>query len=171
MATVNNNHIPRRIIQSFEGKSLKKRSFILRIADSLTGFFGTMFFLIFNLVLFFGWILINTGKIDRITAIDPFPFPLLTTIVSLEAIFLTIIVLMSQNRQNQTSTIRDELQLQVILIAEKEITKILKLVRLILRKQGVEIKNDIELEAMIDEIDASYIERKLEEEIVPNTKK
>jgi uncharacterized membrane protein len=163
----NNQHSPRHIIQSFEGKSLKKRSFMLRAADSLTGFFGTLFFLIINLILFSGWILVNTEKIATIPAFDPFPFPLLTTIVSLEAIFLTVIVLMSQNRQSQTSTIRDELQLQVVLIAEKEITKMLKLMRLLLRKQGIEVKNDAELEQMIDEIDASYIERKLVEEITP----
>ena len=78
-----------------------------------------------------------------------------------------IIVLMSQIRQNQTSTLRSELQLQVSLITEKELTKVLKLIRLILRKQGVEVKNDLELEEMIDEIDASYIERKLEQEIAP----
>ena len=168
MSVNDNHHSPRRIIQSFEGKSLKKRSIMLRIAESLTTFFGTLTFLILNLIFFLGWLLINTGKIDRIPALDPFPFPLLTTIVSLEAIFLTIIVLMSQNRQNRTSTIRDELQLQVVLIAEKEITKTLKLMRLILKKQDIDIKNDMELEEMLKEIDASYIERKLEEEIIPN---
>ena len=156
-----------RIIKSFEAKALKKRSFLIRIADTFTSFFGTIFFLVLNVILFIAWALINTNKIDGIQAFDKFPFPLLTTIVSLQAILLTIIVLMSQNRQNQTSTLRDELQLQVMLIAEKEITKVLKLTRMVLRKHGVDVKNDAELEEMIENIDESYIEKKLEQEINP----
>lgn len=98
----------------------------------------------------------------------PGDYVLLASILTVEAIFLMIIILMSQIRQNQTSTLRSELQLQVSLITEKELTKVLKLMRMVLRKQGVEVKNDLELEEMIDEMDASYIERQLEEEIMPS---
>jgi len=159
MATSNNNHTPKRIIQSFEAKSLKRRHWEFKLADTLTSFLGSIIFLLINITFVTLWFALKIG--DHV---------LLASILSIESIFLMIIVLMSQIRQNQTSTLRSELQLQVSLITEKELTKVLKLMRLILRKQGVEVKNDMELEEMIDEIDASYIERKLEEEIVPKPK-
>jgi len=158
----------RQIIQSFEAKALKRRRWDYRLADNLTFIFGSISFLFLNAAFATVWILINEGVIGELSAFDPYPFVMLTTILSLEAIFLTIAVLISQIRQNQTTTLRSELQLQVSLITEKELTKLLKLVRMVLRKQGVDVANDTELEEMIGDIDASYIERKLEEEIIPS---
>lgn len=155
------------IIQSFESKSLKKRNWAYKFADAMTSFFGSVPFLIINIVLAGVWILINTERVDGIPIFDPFPFVLLTTVLSLEAIFLTIVVLISQARQNQTTTIRDELELQVNLIAEREITKILRLLKKVLEKQGVEVSRDEELTEMLEDIDESYIERKLEDELTP----
>ena len=71
---------------------------------------------------------------------------------------------MSQNRQSQIGTLRDELQLQVELITEKEISKVLQLLKKILKEHGVEY-TDIELEEMLKEVDTSYIERKLEAQL------
>lgn len=159
MSINENHHSPRRIIQSFEAKALKRRHWEFKLADALTSFLGGIIFLSMHVSLVAAWFLFDLG--DHV---------LLASILGIESIFLMIIVLMSQIRQNQTSTLRSELQLQVSLITEKELTKVLKLMRLILRKQGVEVKNDMELEEMIDEIDASYIERKLEDEIIPKPK-
>lgn len=165
---MSSNHTRTRdIIQSFEAKALRRRRWQFKLADTLTLFFGSIPFLLLNIIYVASMLLINTGSIPSMAVFDPFPFVFLATTLTIEAISLMIIVLMSQIRQNQTSTLRSELQLQVSLITEKELTKVLKLIRLILRKQGVEVKNDMELEEMIDEIDASYIERKLEEEITP----
>lgn len=147
----------RNIIQSFEAQSLKRRNWDFKLADTLTSFFGSFAFVLLNLLFMIAaWFILWPGD-----------YVLLASILTVEAIFLMIIILMSQIRQNQTSTLRSELQLQVSLITEKELTKVLKLMRMILRKQGVEIKNDLELEQMIDEMDASYIERQLEQEILP----
>lgn len=148
----------RTIIRSFEAQALKKRGWEFRLADSLTSFFGSFIFILLNFIFMIAaWFVIWPGD-----------YVLLASILTVEAIFLMIIILMSQIRQNQTSTLRSELQLQVSLITEKELTKVLKLMRMVLRKQGVEVKNDLELEEMIDEMDASYIERQLEEEIMPS---
>lgn len=133
----------------------------------MTSFFGSIPFLIINLILAGVWLVINTKQIDHIPMFDPYPFVMLTTVLSLEAIFLTIVVLISQARQNQTTTIRDELELQVNLIAEREITKILRLVKKVLAKQGVNVENDPELAEMLQDIDESYIERRLENELTP----
>lgn len=160
----------RRIIRSFESQALKRRRWEFKLADTLTSFFGSIPFVLINAFYITAMLLINTGQIPSIAIFDPFPFVFLATTLTIEAIFLMIIILMSQIRQNQTSTLRSELQLQVSLISEKELTKVLKLIRMVLRKQGVEIKNDMELEAMIDEIDASYIERQLEHDILPENR-
>ncbi|OGM61062.1 hypothetical protein A3A75_02790 [Candidatus Woesebacteria bacterium RIFCSPLOWO2_01_FULL_39_10] len=158
------------ITQSFEAKALKKRSFGVRFADDLTSLFGSILFLIINATAFVCWILINTGKVPSIPVFDPFPFSMLTTLVSLEAIILTVIVLMSQNRQSLISSMREEIDIQVNLIAEREITKILKLLTEYMKVKGIKIE-DSELEDMLKEIDASYIERSLEKQLTTKSPK
>jgi len=158
----------RKLIKSFEAKALRKRSFAIKIADLLTSKFGTVFFLIFNVVVFIAWIIANSGRIDDFVVFDPFPFILLTMVVSLEAIVLSIIVLISQNRQSQIDSMRQELQLQVELISEREITKSLKLLKEIKHKLDEHPQADDELEEMIKEVDTTYIERRLEEQLHPN---
>ncbi len=156
----------RHLIKSFEAQELKKRPFVIQLADYLTSFFGGIPFLSFNLVLFTFWIIVNIGDVPGIPAFDPFPFTLLTMVVSLEAIFLAIIVLMSQNRQNYVSTLRQELDMQVNLIAEREITKILKFLKASLAKQDVKV-DDPELAEMLKETDISYIERQIVKQLEP----
>jgi uncharacterized membrane protein len=151
-------------IRSIEAKELKKRSFGVRIADTMTAVFGSFAFLFLNATFFACWILVNVGAIPVIPAFDPFPFPLLTTMLSLEAIVLTLIVLMSQNRQSLISSLREEIDIQVNLISEREITKILQLLHEYLRLRGVDV-DDPELHEMLSEVDTSYIERTLENEL------
>ncbi|HLD92092.1 MAG TPA: DUF1003 domain-containing protein [Patescibacteria group bacterium] len=159
-----------KVVQSFEAKELKKRSWSVRLADDLTSTFGSIAFSSLNVVVFIIWILINTGKVSGVSAFDPFPFPLMTTIVSLEAIILTLIVLMSQNRQSFISSLREEIDMQVNIASEKEITKILQILTKIADKQGIKL-DDKELAEMLKGIEVSYIERKLEEQLLekPNS--
>jgi uncharacterized membrane protein len=152
------------IIKSFEAKALKRRDLPTKIADFFTSFFGTMSFLVVNLLFYIGWILINTGKIPGITPFDPYPFSFLNSTVGLEALVLTVVVLMSQKSQGRRDTLRSELGLQVELISEKELTKILQLLKEIRNKEE-KIEADHELNEMVNEIDASYIERKLVEQL------
>lgn len=153
------------VVQSFEAKEMKKRPFIIKMADRMTSFFGSVWFLTFNLALFLFWIIANLGYINRVQIFDPFPFFFLTTGVSLEAIILTIIVLVSQQRQSQVGKIREELDMQVNKIAEKEITKSLFILKKIAEKQGIDLSDDKELDEMLKGIEVSYIERKLEEQL------
>lgn len=154
-----------KIIQSFEAKEMRKRPFIIKVADRLTSFFGSVWFLTFNLGLFLFWIIANLGYIKNIPIFDPFPFFFLTTGVSLEAIMLTIVVLVSQQRQSQVGKIREELDMQVNQIAEKEITKALIILKKIAEKQGIKLDQDTELNEMVKGIEVGYIERKLEEQL------
>lgn len=157
------------LIQSFEAKELKKRSWSVRLADRLTAVFGSFWFLALNALLFIFWVLVNTGNIPDIPIFDPFPFPLMTTIVSLEAIILTLIVLMSQNRQSFISSLREEIDMQVNITAEREITKIIQIILKIAEKQGIKI-DDKEIEEMVKEIEVGYIERKLQKQLEENTR-
>lgn len=166
------------IIRSFEADQLKSRSWIILLADWLTSIFGSIAFLIINCIVFTFWILVNIGEFKGIPIFDPFPFILLTMTVSLEAIFLSIIVLMSQNKQSQVSTLREELDMQVNLIAEREITMTLKVLKLIAKKLDITL-TDEEIEHMTEETDISYIQREIQDQlkkeahplpIVPNFK-
>jgi uncharacterized membrane protein len=97
------------------------------IADAITWFSGSLPFVYFHVVLFAVWILANL-EIGGFPAFDPYPFGMLTTIVSLEAIFLSTFVLVSQNRQAAIADRRTELDLQINLLTEYEVTRILTLV-------------------------------------------
>ncbi len=152
------------IIRSFEAESLRKRPLSIKIADFLTSKFGTVTFLLGNVFIYGAWMYLNSGRVTWFNPIDPYPYSFLNSFVSLEAIFLTVIILISQNRQNERAMLRNELGLQVELISEKENTKILKLLKKILENKE-KYSQDPELEEMIKEIDASYIERKLEEQL------
>lgn len=100
-----------------------------RIADAITSFSGSMAFVYIHAVWFGLWILLNVRLIHvpHLSEFDPFPFGLLTLIVSLEAIFLSTFVLISQNRLAQASERRAELDLQVNLLAEQKATKVLEM--------------------------------------------
>jgi uncharacterized membrane protein len=156
-------HKSHRLVHSFEAEALKKRPFVVKFADFLTSYFGTISFLVVNILLYGTWILGNSGKIPGFPLIDPYPYAFMNSFVSIEAIILSVIVLMSQNRENQRDVLRNELGLQVELISEQEITKILQLLkRMVAEKKG---HVDPELDEMTKEIDAGYIERKLEEQL------
>lgn len=155
--------------KSFEAKALKSRSFLTRFADDLTAIFGSSTFLILNAVFFAVWVILNIKVFPGVVAFDPFPFGLLTMIVSLEAIFLSIFVLVSQNRTSYVDSLREELHLQVNLIAEEEITEVLKLLSEIRVKVGIG-KKDPELEKMLKRIDTNYIEKLLVEQMAKANK-
>ena len=95
--------------------------------------------LVAHVVWFAGWLTVNTGSIPGIAPFDQFPFPLLTTVVSLEAIFLSLFVLSSQNRLTRHSDQRSQLDLQVNLLAEKEMTAVLVLLQDIAKHMDVKV--------------------------------
>src|SRR3989344_6668359 len=143
------------IMQGFEAQELKKRPFIIKIADGLTSFFGSIWFLVANILFFAFWVIF--------ASFDPFPFSLLTMILSVEAIFLTIVVLISQQRSSHISTIREEIDMHINRISEKEITKILTILKKIADGQGIKTEDE-ELDEMLKVLEVPYIERQLEKQ-------
>ena len=113
---------------------------------------------------FVAWVLANSG-VAHLRAFDPFPFGLLTLIVSLEAIFLSIFVLMAQQRESAIAELREELSLQVSLRVEQEVTKTLQLVAGLYTRMGHRVSDDPELHHMLQPLDVKGIERDLLEQI------
>ncbi len=160
----------KRLIHSFEAKSLVNRTWAEKMADFITTFAGSIPFLLFNAYFFAIWIILNIDIIPGVIPFDPFPFGLLTMIVSLEAIFLSVFVLLSQNRASNIARLREELALQVNLITEEEITKVLEVLVLIQDKLGIK-RDDAELSRMLERINTSYIESSLQKQIDTGTGK
>jgi uncharacterized membrane protein len=171
---VNSNHTNakasvvagRHTIHSLKEEADQNRSLSEKIADNITHAIGSMWFLILNITWFMVWIALNVGLIPGITPFDPFPFGFLTMIVSLEAIILAIFVLISQNQAERVSNLRQEVDLQVNMIAEEEMTKLLQMVSLLLEKHGVDVSKDRELQAMITPTDVDMLEKVLDPEAV-----
>lgn len=150
---------------SLKSKMDKNRTWHDHAADVLTRSFGTILFFALNAVIFLSWIVINTGLIPGLTIFDPFPFGLLTTAVSLEAIFLSIIVLISQNRASKLDDLREELGLQINIQSEEEITKILNMLDEVHDHLGLSPDDDRELIRMKRKTNINKMEGALEQEI------
>ncbi len=108
-----------RTIISLRRKAASERSVQDRIADAITAFSGHMVFVYVHIVWFGVWILLNTGWFGM-PPFDPFPYGLLTMVVSLEAIFLATFVLISQNRLSAEAEYRADLDLHIGLLTEHE---------------------------------------------------
>jgi uncharacterized membrane protein len=121
-----------------EEEALEQRSSSERLADAIGGFAGSLPFVVLHLVLLVAWLLINSGKILNTRPFDPYPFSLLGVIVAVEAVILSSFILMRQNRMMRRGERRDHLNLQVDLLAEKEITKLLQMVRAICGQMGLQ---------------------------------
>ncbi len=107
----------------------------------------------------------RTEKIPGMEPIDPFPFGLLTMVVSLEAIFLAIIVLISQNREARVAELREEVELYINTYAENEITKVMYLLTLLIEKSGIDVSKDEDLKDMLISIDSDAVENELEKQL------
>ena len=132
-----------------------------RIADAITGFTGSMKFVLLHALLIGGWITVNTGAVPGVKPFDPYPFVMLAMIASCEAIFLSTFVLISQNRMSAVTSQRDELDVQISLLAEHEITRLIVMVEALMKHHGVpvarpdelaELKCDVNPEKVVDQI-------------------
>lgn len=161
-----NEDARKRVFRSIKAKADAKRTKAEKIADWMTQSGGSVKFLVISVLLFVFWILANTGLIKGIPIFDPYPFILLTTFVSLEAIILAAFVLMSQNRNMKIDDLREEVDLQINLMAQKEITKVMRMLALLLEKNGIDLSQDPELKKMVRPVSEEEIEKRLEKEIL-----
>ena len=132
------------------------------VAEAITRFTGSMRFVYVHLALYGAWIAANLGAVPGVPAFDP-SFVVLAMVASVEAIFLSTFVLISQNRMAAAADKRADLDLHVSLLTEHELTKLLELVTAVAERAGVranadpeieEVKKDVAPEAVLDEIEA-----------------
>jgi uncharacterized membrane protein len=112
-----------------ETEFIEKRTLSERAGDAVAGFAGSLVFVMIQALLVLGWILVNARGVPGIPPFDPYPFSLLGLMVAVEAVVLSSFILMRQNRMTKRAERRDHLNLQLDLIAEKEVTKLLQMVR------------------------------------------
>ena len=147
MKTDSTTHRNIKAICEMEKKALAKRSISARVGDAIATQAGRMWFIIVHLAWFVVWLLLNM-KPHGSSTFDPFPFSLLTMIVSLESIFLSLFILMSQNRSGLQEDQRNHLDLQINLLAEDENTKILQMLQALCEYHKLAIGSDPEIRAM-----------------------
>lgn len=152
-------------VTSLKAKMNLKRSLSDKFADRINSAFGSMAFFTAHVCFFTLWVILNTGLIPGINSFDPYPFGFLTMVVSLEAIFLSIFVLISQNRESDVADLREEVDLQLNVHAEQEITRILIMLDKIHDKLGLKHQNDQELKQMERKLNLGKIEKKILEEM------
>jgi uncharacterized membrane protein len=129
-------------IISVESEALRPRSRSEAITDSIGGFVGTASFVVLQIIAVGGWVILNAGMISQIPPFDPVPYPLLSSITSLEAVLIAAFVLMKQNRMDVVADRRDHLDLQVDLLTERQATQIIQMLDRLSRHFGVEQHKD-----------------------------
>ena len=122
-------------VAEIERSQKANRSAAEKIAEYIAAFCGSMVFVYVHIVWFTGWIVINS--VFTQFQFDPFPYTFLTLCVSLEAIFLSTFILISQNHETKLTERRNHLDLQINMLAEQESTKTLELLQLVAKKVGV----------------------------------
>ena len=125
------------VVATMEQQFLEGRSSVERGVDAIAGFVGSLLFVLLHLLVFAFWILANLGLVPFVPRFDPFPYTLLGTALSAEAVVLSTLVLMKQNRMAKRADHREHLHLQINLLAEKEITKVLQTVGSISQHLGI----------------------------------
>ena len=132
-----------------------------RIAGAISRFSGTMRFVYVHVAAYGFWILANLGLVPSVPKFDP-SFVILAMVASVEAIFLSTFILITQNRMSAAAERRAELDLQISLLAEHEVTKLAALLSAVAERLGVEtevdaeveeLKEDVAPEAVLDEIE------------------
>ena len=145
------NHIREHIemIARHEQDFYSKRRPAERLADTIAGFAGNFSFVIFHVLIFGCWVAVNVFRTGRIPQFDPFPFPLLATVVGIEAILLASFILMRQSGLAKRADERDHLMLQVLLLSEREVSAIVKMNQEIARHLGLRaLSQDQEIKEM-----------------------
>jgi uncharacterized membrane protein len=149
-----------------EEEALERRSSSERLADEVGAFAGSLRFVVLHLVLIIAWLLVNGGKIPGARPFDRYPFQLLGVIVAVEAVILSSFILMRQNRMMRRGERRDHLNLQVDLLAEKEVTKLLQMVRAICGHMGLKnIMEDTEIRELSQNTSIESLSQTLEDRL------
>lgn len=132
-----------------------------RMADAITRFAGSMRFVYLHLLIYGGWIVVNLGWVPMVRAFDP-TFVVLAMVASVEAIFISTFVMISQNRMAALADQRADLDLQISLLGEHEITKIMTLVAEIAKRMDIPAAHDPELDELRENVSPDRVLDRIE---------
>ncbi len=153
-------------IAKLEQKFLRERTPVERLGDAMGAFVGTMAFVLLHLAGFVLWFVINLGLIPHVRPFDPFPFVLLSVTVSIEAVLLTTFVLMKQNSMSKRAEQRNQLNLQIDMLSEREVTRIIQMLALICERLGMtETAHEPETERLSEETAVDLLAEELKRKI------
>ncbi len=155
-----------RAIAKLERDAMADRGPGDRMSDAITWVAGSSAFVVVHIILFTVWIAINVGLVPSVRPFDPYPFNFLTLVVSLEAIFLSIFVLMSQNRAARLADRRAHLDLQIDLLAERELTAMLHMLRALCAKEKVVLDDmGTDVNDLLQETDVTELASNLDDKL------
>src|ERR1044071_1773133 len=149
------------VVRKLEEAANQERTTSDRVAKIVAGFCGSMTFVWVPVLWFSGWIMLNT--VPGVRHIDPFPFTFLTFVVSLEAIFLSTFILISQNQDTRISERRNRLDLQINLLSEQENTKMLMMLQAIVEKVGAELELDEDVTVLAQDTELEKVVAQIEQ--------
>lgn len=153
-------------IARLEKEFLEQRTVVQRIGDGIGGFAGSMKFVVLHVAIFAFWFAANARKIPGIPAFDPYPYMFLSMAVSIEAVLLATFVLMKQNREGKRAEQREQLMLQIDLLAEQEITKTLQLLQRVCEHLGIQdVKRDPEIRVLSENTAVERLVEALKEKL------
>ena len=135
-----------RAIIDLERKALAASTWSARVSDAISRFAGSLWFVLCHVTAFIAWAVWNAMAPERLR-FDPYPYGLLTFIVSLEGVLIATFVLITQNRMAVQSDRRDHLNLQVDLLAEQEMTLVLRMLRRISERLDIQAESEDEARA------------------------
>jgi uncharacterized membrane protein len=146
-------------VLAMEQNYLRQRTPADRLSDAIAAFTGTLWFVLLHLAWFGLWACANMGLL-LIRPFDPYPFQLLCMLVSLEGVLIATFVLIKQNRMSYLTDRRAHVDLQINLLAEREVTRLLRLVEEVAGRLGVpaeqiagELAHDTRVEKLVEELD------------------
>lgn len=158
-----------RAMRKLEELAVAKRSVADRLAEFVARFCGNIVFVWIHAALFAGWILWNA--VPGLPHFDPYPFTFLTLCVSLEAIFLSSFILISQNYEMRLTERRSQLDLQINLLAEQENTKMLQLLDRMAKKMGLYEEDDPEIQVLEQATRPETLARQIEDALKEHSRR
>lgn len=142
----------------------ERRSLTTKIGARLTSGFGTMASVILHLLAIAGWCLVNSGWLKELKPFDPYPFNLLTLIVSFESVLIALFVLLTQNRMSREADLRAHLNLQMGILIEQEMTAVLQLTKKLVEREGL-LEAEEEVEQLLEQTDIEQLADELEKKL------
>jgi uncharacterized membrane protein len=153
-------------IAQLEEEALDRRTRTERDSDAIVKFIGSVRFLVLHVIMVVAWITLNVNLIPGLKSFDPFPFGILALFVASESVFLTICVLISQNRMARQAERRSHLDLQVGMLAEQELTMMLQMLQKLCQHSGVDVKSATQqVQGFSETTDVHKLATELEEKL------